>query len=97
MKLDKVLNDFYLKNGLPENGGIAKDTFQINLGFINIPFPNPKFRKDLTHVHDIEHVLNNCDTSWKGEGFIAGWEVGTGFWKQFLGTLGGGLNGPQIT
>lgn len=83
MKIEKVLNEFYLKNGLPENGGAAKDTFQIKLGLINIPFPNPKFRKKLTYIHDLEHVLNNCNTSWKGEGFIAGWEVGTGFWKHF--------------
>ena len=26
---------------------------------------------------------NNCDTSWKGEAFIAGWEISTGMWKYF--------------
>ena len=83
MTLDKLVSEFYLKNGIPENGGIADDTFQVKVFFINLPFPNPKFRKDVVHIHDIEHVLNNCDTSWKGEGFIAGWEIGTGFWKHF--------------
>jgi len=27
--------------------------------------------------------LNDCDVSWKGEGFISGWEISTGLWKQF--------------
>ena len=35
------------------------------------------------HIHDIQHILNNCDTSWKGEAFIAGWEISTGMWKYF--------------
>ena len=83
MTLGKLLNEFYLNNGLPENGGITYDTFNVKVWFLNIPFPNPKFRKDVTHIHDIEHVLNNCDTSWKGEAFIAGWEIGTRFYKYF--------------
>lgn len=83
MTLGKLLNEFYLNNGLPENGGITYDTFNVKVWFINIPFPNPKFRKDVTHIHDIEHLLNNCDTSSKGEAFIAGWEIGTGFYKYF--------------
>jgi hypothetical protein len=83
MKLEKLLNQFYLNNGLPVNGGIAKNTFNVKLGVFNIPVPNPKFRKDVVHIHDIEHILNNCDTSNKGEAFISGWEVGTRFYKHF--------------
>ena len=83
MKLEKLLNQFYLNNGLPANGGIAKNTFNVKLGSFNISVPNPTFRKDVVHIHDIEHILNNCDTSNKGEAFIAGWEVGTRFYKHF--------------
>jgi len=83
MKLEKLLNQFYLNNGLAVNGGIAKNTFNVKLGVFNIPVPNPKFRKNVVHIHDIEHILNNCDTSNKGEAFIAGWEVGTRFYKYF--------------
>ena len=83
MKIEKLLNQFYLNNGLPVNGGIAKNTFNVKLGVFNIPVPNPKFRKDVVHIHDIEHILNNCDTSNRGEAFIAGWEVGTRFYKHF--------------
>jgi len=73
MTLSKLLAEFYVANGIPENGGIEEDTFQLKVFFINLTLPNPKFRKELTHIHDIQHVLNNCDTSWKGEGFISGW------------------------
>ena len=83
MKIERLLTDFYKENGLPEGGGIDKKTFEMKVLGINLTLPNPKFRKDVTHIHDIQHILNNCDTSWKGEGYIAGWEISTGFWKYF--------------
>ena len=83
MTLDKLLIEFYKKNGIPENGGIYKDTFEIKVLGINLNLPNPKFRKDVIHIHDIQHLLNKCDTSWKSEAFIAGWEISTGFYKYF--------------
>ena len=83
MALDKLLIKFYKGNGIPENGGIDKDTFEIKVLGINLKLPNPKFRKDVIYIHDIQHLLNKCDTSWKGEAFIAGWEISTGFWKYF--------------
>ncbi|NJC26458.1 hypothetical protein [Neolewinella antarctica] len=83
MTLDKLLDEFYLTNGIPQDGGIEDDTFQMKVFFVILTLPNPVFRKELTHIHDIQHVLNDCDTSWRGEGFISGWEVGTEFWKRF--------------
>ena len=83
MTLDKLLIEFYKENGIPENGGIKKDTFEMLVFGINLKLPNPKFRKEVIHIHDIQHLLNKCDTSWKGEAFIAGWEISTGMWKYF--------------
>jgi hypothetical protein len=83
MTLDKLLIEFYKENGIPENGGIKKDTFEMIVFGINLKLPNPKFRKDVIHIHDIQHLLNKCDTSWKGEAFISGWEISTGIWKYF--------------
>jgi hypothetical protein len=55
---------------------------------LKLNLPNPKFRREALHIHDIQQILNNCNTSWKGEGFIAGWEISTGIWKHFqLGFL----------
>ena len=83
MTLDRLLDQFYAENGIPENGGADKDSFQINVFGINATMPNPTFRKEVIHIHDIQHILNKCDTSWKGEAFIAGWEISTGMWKYF--------------
>jgi len=83
MTLDKLLTKFYKENGIPENGGIDKDTFEIKVIGINLKLPNPQFRKKVIHIHDIQHLLNGCDTTWKGEAFIAGWEIATGLWKYF--------------
>ena len=83
MTLDKLLIEFYKENEIPENGGIKKDTFEMLVFGVNLKLPNPKFRKDVIHIHDIQHLLNKCDTSWKGEAFIAGWEISTGLWKYF--------------
>ena len=80
---DIRLIEFYKENGIPENGGIDKDTFEMKVFGVNLKLPNPQFRKDVIHIHDIQHLLNKCDTSWKGEAFITGWEISTGFWKYF--------------
>jgi hypothetical protein len=83
MTLDKLLAEFYKRNGIPENGGINEDTFEIKVLGMILTLPNPRFRKDVTHIHDIAHILNKQNTTWKGEAFIAGWEISTGFWKYF--------------
>jgi hypothetical protein len=81
MTIEQSLQQFYKKNNFNDDGGENDDFFDLKFKFFTIKLPNPAFRKKVIHIHDIEHVLHNCDTSWKGEAFIAGWEVATGFWK----------------
>ena len=83
MRVGALLTNFYRKNGIPENGGFDKDHFEMKVFGMNLTLPNPQFRKETIHIHDIQHILNDCDTSWKGEGFISGWEMSTGMWKHF--------------
>ena len=83
MTLEKLLTDFYIDNGIPENGGVDKATFEMIIFGLTLKLPNPTFRKKVIHIHDIQHILNGCDTSWKGEAFIAGWEFSTRFWRYF--------------
>ena len=51
----------------------------------------------MLYIHDLEHILNEQDTTWSGEMFIASWEISTGFYKNFpiiifpLWTMGWGL------
>lgn len=88
MTIEVLLDEFYEKNGIPKDGGIDDKTFEFKVFGIKLNLPNPKFRRDALHIHDIQHILNNCDTSWKGEGFISGWEISTGMGKYFpLGLL----------
>lgn len=97
MNLQQHLNDFYVQYNIPENGGEDDKTFEVPLPFFKLILPNFSWRKKMLHVHDLEHILNQQDTTWKGEIFIASWEIATGFWKYFpvcifpLWTMGWGL------
>lgn len=83
MIVQQHLEQFYLENGIPEDGGASDKTFQFKIIGLNLTLPNPEFRRKVTHIHDIQHVLFDCDVSWEGEAFIAGWEISTGMWKHF--------------
>ena len=83
MTLEKLLTNFYKENGIPEKGGVGNNTLEMDALGIQLKLPNPQFRKDIIHIYDIQYLLNDCDTSWKGEDFIAGWEISTGLWKHF--------------
>lgn len=83
MTIAQSLQQFYKENNFPLNGGESDDTFELKFKLFSLKLPNSQFRKDVIHIHDIQHILYNCDTTWKGEAFIAGWEISTGFWKHF--------------
>ncbi|MEI8086543.1 MAG: hypothetical protein WCG93_10045 [Paludibacter sp.] len=97
MTLREHLNHFYQKYNIPANGGVEFSTFEVPLPFFTLILPNLSWRKKMLYIHDLEHILNGQDTSWKGEMFIASWEISTGFWKSFpiiifpLWTMGWGL------
>ena len=82
MKIGVLLEEFYDENNIP-NGGIDKDTFELKLFGFSINVPNPEFRKRVTYIHDLHHLINKKDTSWKGEAYISGWEIATGIGKHF--------------
>ena len=83
MTIAQKLQDFYTKNNLSTNGGEDDDWFYLHFKLFSLKLPNPTFRKKIIHIHDVQHVLYDCDVTWKGEAFIAGWEIATGMWKQF--------------
>lgn len=97
MTLSEQLNQFYLKYNIPPNGGVNDKTFEIPLPVFTLILPNFSWRRKMLHIHDLEHILNEQDTTWEGEMFIASWEISTGFRKHFpiivfpLWTMGWGL------
>jgi len=97
MTLSEHLDEFYKKYNIPANGGVNDKTFEVPFSYFTLTLPNFSWRKKMLYVHDLEHILNEQDTSWSGEMFIASWEISTGFWKSLpviilpLWTMGWGL------
>ncbi|WP_064965565.1 hypothetical protein [Tenacibaculum ovolyticum] len=83
MIIADALQQFYKENNFAKDGGESEDTFNLKFKLFTLKLPNSQFRKKVVHIHDIQHILYNCDTTWKGEAFIAGWEISTGLWKHF--------------
>lgn len=83
MTISQSLEAFYSDNNFPTDGGESQNYFELKFKLFTLKLPNSQFRKEVIHIHDIQHLLYNSDTSWKGEAFIAGWEIGTKMWKHF--------------
>jgi len=75
MRITQALSNFYLKNNLAADGGENDDYFNLAFKLFTIKLPNSDFRKKVVYIHDIQHVLFNCDITWKGESYIAGYEI----------------------
>ena len=97
MTLREQLDNFYRTYNIPEEGGVNDKTFEVPLPFFTLILPNFSWRRKMLYIHDLEHILNNQDTSWQGEIFIATWEIATGFYRSFpvivfpLWTMGWGF------
>lgn len=83
MTIQQALVKFREENNLDVNGGENDNFFELKFRLFTLTLPNFNFRKKIIHIHDIQHILYKCDTSWYGESFIAGWEIGSGIWKHF--------------
>ncbi|WP_299046680.1 hypothetical protein [uncultured Polaribacter sp.] len=82
MTIEKSLQAFYKKNNFKPDGGENDAYFSLKFRYFSIKLPNLSFRKNVIYIHDIQHILFQKDTSWKGEAFIAGWEISTKIWKH---------------
>ncbi len=94
----EVLNRFFEKNNLGEDGGLNKSWAWLKVGRFYIPFPNTESRKRALVFHDIHHLVTGYASNWKGEAEIGAWEVSTGcgdfiaawaldLWSFFLGLV----------
>jgi hypothetical protein len=82
MNVSQSLQQFYKDNNFKKDGGESDAFFELKFRYFTLKLPNVQYRKDVIYIHDIQHVLYNCDTTWKGEAFIAGWEIGNKLWKH---------------
>jgi hypothetical protein len=97
MNLREHLDQFYQQYNIPAEGGVNLKTFEVPLPVFTLTLPNFPWRKRMLYIHDLEHILNRQDTTWRGEIFIASWEISTGYYRNFpiiffpLWTMGWGI------
>lgn len=78
MKVSDALKMFYGSQKLGREA--FEDDFNwANFNGIQVPYPNLPWRKKMMHLHDVNHVLTEYDTSWIGEGEIAAFELASGY------------------
>jgi hypothetical protein len=77
------IEQFYAINQFDEDGGVSKSWVWIKFGFISFPLPNTTSRKDNVILHDINHLITDNNTTWKGESAVSSWEIASGGWKKF--------------
>jgi hypothetical protein len=75
----ELLNEFYLKNNLGQDGGNSEPYVRIELyKNISIYFPNFDARRKVVLKHDVHHLLTGYSTVLKGETEISAWELASG-------------------
>jgi len=77
----EALKAFYSSQNLDQTANANLITYY-PLGFVKIPFVNLSARKAFLHLHDLNHILLNVDTTVRGEAQLAALELGSGFPAQ---------------
>ncbi len=83
MKTRDALVGYLIDRGLVHEGARWEDCyakFWISLPVLgrNVLFVPTWGRWGAAPLHDVNHMLSGCDTSWRGELEIAGWELASG-------------------
>ena len=77
-RLIDARSQYFLRNGLGEDGGYSDAWVKIKLGKPPFAFPNLASRRRAVRVHDLHHLLTGYDTDWTGETEISAYEIGAG-------------------
>lgn len=76
MTILEELETYWQIQNLPESGG-AKELFnEAKVG--NFSFKYPNLDGQALILHDINHLLTNYQTNWKGECEVSAWELASG-------------------
>lgn len=91
MTIEEALDVFYKENGFSQEDA-GKNYYRINIGPLVTYVYNPESRKKVVHLHDIEHILYEIDTSLEGEAEISAISLASNGYKPWVnyayGTLG---------
>jgi hypothetical protein len=78
----QAIQEFYNQHDFGKDGGINEKYAWIKFGFISIPIPNAKTRRENIYLHDITHLVTGYETHWKGESSASAWEIASGGWRN---------------
>lgn len=76
---------YFEANHFGENGGYDDAWVDFKFGPVPFPIPNTPGRVRAVGYHDLHHVLTGIDTDTIGELEIAGYEVGAGCGRYWMG------------
>lgn len=76
----QAIAKFYLENDFGDEGGVNEKYAWIKFGFFSIPIPNAESRRKNVYLHDINHIITDNNTTWKGESAVSSWEIASGGW-----------------
>jgi hypothetical protein len=74
----QALAAFYVRQGLPADGGSRARSWRIAWGPLAIPLPNFRWRSHAIPLHDLHHVLTGYPCTPAGEFEMAAWEFAAG-------------------
>ncbi|MBO0950317.1 hypothetical protein [Fibrella forsythiae] len=89
LTVQQALTQFYNDHDFGAEGGIDKPFAYAKVGPVRFPIPNTAQRKEIIWLHDLHHLLNGYETTWKGEGQVSAWELATGGfgWRVYIWAL----------
>ena len=94
--------EVYFKNSGFDEGTYTDRWVKLPILGRTIYLPNIKPRRDAVPLHDIDHVLTEYKTDWRGEWQISSYELGTGCGRYWAGwiinmqaILAGGFRAPR--
>ena len=67
----------------PADGGYGEKSVKLRAGCLTLAFPNTATRVRAVKLHDVHHVLTECDTTWRGEAEIGAWEIASGCERRY--------------
>lgn len=80
----QAIQEFYNENDFGEDGGVNEKYAWIKFGFFSLPIPNFESRKNNVYLHDVNHIITENNTTWKGESAVSAWEVASGGWNNLV-------------
>ncbi|TAE34036.1 MAG: hypothetical protein EAZ91_01635 [Cytophagales bacterium] len=80
LTVQQALAQFYQEHDFGEDGGVNEKLAYLKIGPVSVPIPNTQERREMIHLHDLNHIINGYDTSWRGESMVSTWEFVTGGW-----------------